>query len=1305
VILSFLDPNLKKMKSSPQTKEQLQQEIEVLRQNLDEAQALLKTLGKCEVVTPAGSDIADKKIKLLSQKVAELSESEEEFRLMADAAPVLLWQSGTDTLCYYFNKPWLDFTGRTLEQEIGNGWAEGVHPADFQGCLDVYLNSFNAHKSFKMEYRLRNAKGEYRWIVDNGAPRFAHDRTFLGYIGSCVDITDMKSAKQELQSQYTLLSSIINSPGKIAIFSLDKNYCYTSFNEIHAHEMKRVWNKDIEIGQNQLNYIKNPEVAAHAKHSIDRALKGEHFTETHIRPENNVYYEFSWNPILLGGEIIGVTAFVQDIAEREQAAEALRNANTYNRRLIEASIDPLVTIGPDGKINDVNKATEEVTGIPRVGLIGTDFSDYFTEPQQARNGYLQVLSKGFVRDYPLTIRHTNGKTTDVLYNASVYENAEGKVAGVFAAAHDITIRKQAEEGLRNANAYNRRLIEASIDPLVTIGPDGKITDVNKATEAVTGMLRESLIGSDFSDYFTEPQQARNGYLKALADGQVRDYPLTIRHANGHTTDVVYNASVYENAEGKTAGVFAAARDITEQKQAEEKIKKSQLLLQSSVESQKDTAIFFFDREYRYLHFNKAHRDSMISAYKVTIEPGMNILDCITSKRDRSVAKLNFDRTLKGESHSNIQKFGDAHHPIYFESFFNPIWNENNEIIGATSMSRNITDRIIAEKTKQDALDRLTKIASRVPGVVYQYRLHADGNSCFPYASEGIQSIYRVSPEEVMRDASKVFSVIHPDDLEAVAASIQESAQKLAPWKHEYRTKYSDGTIRTLLGDATPQKEEDGSILWHGYITDITERKKAEEALRESEERFKTMFMQAPMGIALIDSLSGHIYEVNPRFAEIAGRTVEEMATINWMKITHPDDVQADVDKMVQMNEGKINGFQLVKRYLHPDRTVVWINMTVVPIKSVSNDHPRHLCMIEDITQRRKAEETLKKHTQELEKSEKRYSDLFNLSPQPMWLYNPRTLKFVHANKAAIKQYGYTETEFLNMRIMDIMTEDQIVKTRELIMKDKMEPDSPDGFSRSSRHHKKNGEIIDVEIYNSPIVINETMLRSVIAIDVTERKQYEYNITKAIIKAQEDERYEIGGELHNNVCQILAACQMSLGMLKDAIPAAKTPYYNQCNDYIKMASDDIRNLSNDLAPAFLKDSNLPEAFGRMLNSFNTDHQYETQLQCSENVKSYPLSFELQQNLYRILQEQLKNIAHHAHASSIEIDVTIENNMLGMLIGDNGYGFVIKDAIDGIGFTNIKRRVELYSGKIDIDSSPGNGCKISIMIPLRNDTLRK
>jgi PAS domain S-box-containing protein len=120
-------------------------------------------------------------------------------------------------------------------------------------------------------------------------------------------------------------------------------------------------------------------------------------------------------------------------------------ASSYARSLLEASIDPLVTIGADGKIMDVNKATETVTGVSRQRLIGTDFSDFFTEPEKAREGYKKVFSEGTVRDYPLTIRHTSGRTTDVLYNATVYKDEAGKVKGVFAAARDITERKKAEE--------------------------------------------------------------------------------------------------------------------------------------------------------------------------------------------------------------------------------------------------------------------------------------------------------------------------------------------------------------------------------------------------------------------------------------------------------------------------------------------------------------------------------------------------------------------------------------------------------------------------------------------------------------------------------------------------------------------------------------------------------------------------------------------------------------------------------------------------------------------------------------------
>src|SRR6185436_18662236 len=122
----------------------------------------------------------------------------------------------------------------------------------------------------------------------------------------------------------------------------------------------------------------------------------------------------------------------------------------------------------------------------REGLIGTDFTDYFTEPEKAREGYQRVFSQGFVTDYPLTIRHRGGRLSDVLYNASVYRDARGNVLGVFAAARDVTLQKQASQ-------YARSLIEASVDPLVTISPEGKITDVNEATIKVTGVARERLV--------------------------------------------------------------------------------------------------------------------------------------------------------------------------------------------------------------------------------------------------------------------------------------------------------------------------------------------------------------------------------------------------------------------------------------------------------------------------------------------------------------------------------------------------------------------------------------------------------------------------------------------------------------------------------------------------------------------------------------------------------------------------------------------------------------------------------------------
>src|SRR5260221_42279 len=197
-------------------------------------------------------------------------------------------------------------------------------------------------------------------------------------------------------------------------------------------------------------------------------------------------------------------------------------------------------------------------GVPREKIIGSDFSDYFTEPEKAREGYKQVFAQGFVADSPLTLRHKNGKLTDVLYNATVYKDDAGNVLGMLATARDITPVKRTSQ-------YARSLIEASLDPLVTISNERKITDMNEFFFKAYGVPREQNTFSKLSYYDIEPEKAREGYKQVFAQGFVADSPLTLRHKNGKLTDVLYNATVYKDDAGNVLGMLATARDITQVK--------------------------------------------------------------------------------------------------------------------------------------------------------------------------------------------------------------------------------------------------------------------------------------------------------------------------------------------------------------------------------------------------------------------------------------------------------------------------------------------------------------------------------------------------------------------------------------------------------------------------------------------------------------------------------------------------------------------------------------------------------------------
>jgi PAS domain S-box-containing protein len=163
--------------------------------------------------------------------------------------------------------------------------------------------------------------------------------------------------------------------------------------------------------------------------------------------------------------------------------EKLAAALQYARSLLESSLDPLVTISAEGTITDVNEATVKVTGVARGQLVGTDFSTYFTEPERARDGYQQVFARGFVTDYPLTIRHRDGRLSDVLYNASVYRDTRGDVVGVFAAARDVTARKKAETELAEQRQRElERLADLEKFQRLTVGRELKMVKLKKEIE-------------------------------------------------------------------------------------------------------------------------------------------------------------------------------------------------------------------------------------------------------------------------------------------------------------------------------------------------------------------------------------------------------------------------------------------------------------------------------------------------------------------------------------------------------------------------------------------------------------------------------------------------------------------------------------------------------------------------------------------------------------------------------------------------------------------------------------------------------
>lgn len=516
---------------------------------------------------------------------------------------------------------------------------------------------------------------------------------------------------------------------------------------------------------------------------------------------------------------------VIDITESKQTEEALHQLNEeleqrinertaelqtvslYSRSLIEVSLDPLVTISPEGKITDVNEATEQATGRARGEIIGTDFADYFTNPDAAKAGYKRVLAEGQVRDYPLTIRRGSGKTIDVLYNASVYHSEGGELQGVFAAARDITELKRTEAALKEANetleqrvakrtteldaarkeaerARNRaewlaRLPEENPNPILRAFSDGIILYRNPMASELPGWVCQ--VGQRLPDPLLPL------FRMAMIEGEKTQRDVEL----GSRIYSVLAVPIFDKGYSNIYGL-----DITERMQtekdlhlSEQKLRVAQELIEA-VTKGTEVIIATQDNNLRYTFFNSAYAEEIKRLTGKDIALGMSLADLFEDMPEqREVAEKEWYEVLQGATSNKILEFGHSDHcRKVYNVLHAPIRDHAGNIVGAGEVAYDITEQKCMEDELRKAKDELEQ---RV----------ADRTAQLQEAKEDMETINRELQLEILEHEKAEKKLLKAK--EAAEEAALAKAAFMANMSHEIRT-----PMNAIIGMTSLLQDED-----------------------------------------------------------------------------------------------------------------------------------------------------------------------------------------------------------------------------------------------------------------------------------------------------------------------------------------------------------------------------------------------------------------------------------------------------------------------------------------------------------------
>lgn len=619
----------------------------------------------------------------------------------------------------------------------------------------------------------------------------------------------------------------------------------------------------------------------------------------------------------------------------------------------------------------------------------------------------------------------------------------------------------------------------------------------------------------------------------------------------------------------------------------------------------------------------------------------------------------------------------------------PLTDANQQIIGAIVINVDITEKKQAEK---NLLKINHNIGERVKELRCLYRMSELSNNPAKSMEDIMQECVDIIPPSYQYPEITTARIIFGSK-KFESEKFEESV-----WKQEKYISAANtniGLVQVFYTKEMPEEQEGPFLKEERFlinsIADIlgsaAERKNAEAVIKEQAETFQAIIENTKESIYLI-SPEYKLLQFNKTAREriLKGRGKELYIGADFREFLYPGTTDIFYSMFEDSLKGNHRNEEIRSQGIHGE--YFWFQSKTSPVYGPNGELIGVTLLAEGIDDRKRAED-------ELKESEEKFRSLVEHSLVGVFIFQED--KFIYANPGFEKLTGYSKEQIQNkITLEDLVHEEdlEMVRTNYLLRTKGQNPPNQYVF----RAIRSDGIMLYAEVIVSSIIYNARPAAIGTVIDITGRIEEEKRIGKAVNEAQENERMQIGMELHDNVKQILAASLMSLDHVKSNLNDKKiaTEALDNLKIYTKEAINELRRLSHQLAPSIDTEDTLAEKIGKLVDTMNSDERLKVSIDVDEF--NNPLHNDIQIAFYRILQEQFNNIVKYAKASTVLVTIKPDKKNIRLAIKDNGKGFDTNTKKDGIGLENIKRRAQVLGGQVKIISSPGNGCEVDVQIPL-------